>query len=883
MKGTRESTAVTITSPELPEPNAPRCSMAFLLLLCAPRMAIQMAWAAQWAAFGPKLQTQLAPWAVQLIQLIGPTTGLIVYPMIGVFSDSCPSSYGRRRPYLLAGTAATTIVWILMMLTNLIGNNWRTGYTVVLYLLMGIFVNVAQVPASLIIADFAGDHQVTAYSMAQGYSLVGSLLVSGYIAAWGPASDSFEYFLGMLIGVLWVTVLPVLICAKETTHVPEVVLPRAQEIKRGLIAVVDGARHLPKVLRVYCICFVLTQFGYSCYTGNKAQFFGLVVNGGNATDADSCKPRCSPAQKAYNEGVTFAGGLVDTAHAVVGLFFLFALPTLVRKWGARRVFTFALLPQTLIILIVVWHNKIFDAFILSIMAITQNTMFSMGIPVVLHVIGYGESNGLGLFAGALNSANCLGQFLTFALSPALVLTPMTNALPVLLGGIVSTMAHVDDGTYRSMESQLPHCSIPFMLVLAAPRMAIQMAWAAQWAAFSPLLQTQLPSWAVQLIQIIGPTTGLLVYPTIGVFSDNCTSRFGRRRPYLAGGAVATTVVWVLMMFTNFIDESWRTGYIIVLYLLAGVSVNVAQVPASLIIADFAGDRQVTAYSIAQGYSIVGSLLVSGYISLFGPASESFVPFLGMLVVVLWVTVLPVLLFVTELAFAPEIQTQGLKTGFLAVYTGLRYLPKVLRVYCVCFILVEFGYSCYNGNKTQFFGLVVNGGNATGADDCPACPPAQQAFNDGVSFAGGLVDTLHSVVGLVFLFALPFFVRKWGARRVITYAILPQTLLVLIFCWHNKVFDATIVTLTAITQNTIFSMGIPVILHVIGYGETNGLGLFAGALNSANCLGQFITFALSPLLVTSSYSSSLPILLGGLVSLVAFLVAFFKLELRMFSL
>ncbi|EQC40561.1 hypothetical protein SDRG_02449 [Saprolegnia diclina VS20] len=433
--------------------------------------------------------------------------------------------------------------------------------------------------------------------------------------------------------------------------------------------------------------------------------------------------------------------------------------------------------------------------------------------------------------------------------------------------------------YHALEHQ--GCSLPHLLLLCAPRMAIQMAWAAQWAAFGPTLETRLASWAVQLVQITGPITGLLVCPTIGVFSDHCTSRFGRRRPFLVVGTLATVVVWVLMMCTSYISDSWRTGYMVTLYVLSGAAVNTAQVPASLIIADFAGDRQVTAYSIAQAYSIVGSLVVSGYISVFGPAHESFMRFMAMLIVILIVTVLPVVFCVKETPFVPETPLQSdVKNGFLAVYHGIKFLPRLLTVYCIGFVLLEFGFAGYNGNKNQYFGLVLNDGNATGADKCPKCDAPQQRYSDGVSLASGLVDTLHLAFGLLYLFVLPTIVRKFGARRVIVFSIVPQTLLVLIFFVRSKILTAVVVTGMSVTQNMVFSMQIPVILHVVGYGELNGLGMFAGAFNSANCLGQLLTFALSPILVTTSLTHALPILVGGVVTILAFLVAFFKFDIRM---
>ncbi|RHY47245.1 hypothetical protein DYB30_000452, partial [Aphanomyces astaci] len=79
-------------------------------------------------------------------------------------------------------------------------------------------------------------------------------------------------------------------------------------------------------------------------------------------------------------------------------------------------------------------------------------------------------------------------------------------------------------------SSVSTCSIPYMLLVALPRFAIMMGWAAQWAVLGPLLEILVSSSVVQVIQIAGPLCGLLVVPTLGVLSDNCLHPYGRRRP-----------------------------------------------------------------------------------------------------------------------------------------------------------------------------------------------------------------------------------------------------------------------------------------------------------------------------------------------------------------
>ncbi|OWZ01758.1 Glycoside-Pentoside-Hexuronide family transporter, partial [Phytophthora megakarya] len=69
------------------------------------------------------------------------------------------------------------------------------------------------------------------------------------------------------------------------------------------------------------------------------------------------------------------------------------------------------------------------------------------------------------------------------------------------------------------DGQPQGASFWILLAVSMPRMAVNMAWAAQWAALSPYLSTMLPNYAVQLTSVIGPIVGIIFGPMIGVISD----------------------------------------------------------------------------------------------------------------------------------------------------------------------------------------------------------------------------------------------------------------------------------------------------------------------------------------------------------------------------
>ncbi|CAK4179208.1 unnamed protein product [Aphanomyces euteiches] len=499
-----------------------------------------------------------------------------------------------------------------------------------------------------------------------------------------------------------------------------------------------------------------------------------------------------------------------------------------------------------------------------------------------------------------------GRLLLRPLSDITQLVIFKSAVPSMSPATAEAVVEVTpkDGDYvkdpediNVDKSHKEGMSIAMMFLVCCPKMAMNMAWAAQWAALGPLLQVLLSYSSVQGVQLVGPTAGLLVAPFIGVLSDATTSKYGRRKPWLFWGCITSVMCWAVMMNATEIgealgdvgdDRTWTTVFVVICYVWMDITCNLTQVPVVLLIADLAGNRQVTAASIGQGWSIAGSLVVSGYISFFGPAHQSIKSFMGMLMAIMFVCCMSVCWFVKEEQYIPTVKPdtkQQVKEAFSALYVGLRRLPKVLAIYCLIFLLLQYGYTAYNGAKGQFFGIRVKDGIATDADKCgkegqPACTDRQKAYNDGVQLAGGVTDTIFNLFGWAYLAIMPFLVRKIGAKWVIVIACIPQALLIIMAFCKVVAIDMILVILTSISQNTIFALQLPMIVYQIGLSADNNLGMYAGAFNSANCAGQFLNFALATQLVKTSMTFALPVLVGGILSAFALIIAIFFLKLDM---
>ncbi|OSX58127.1 hypothetical protein POSPLADRAFT_1153941 [Postia placenta MAD-698-R-SB12] len=82
-------------------------------------LGVQVFWSIEMSYGTPYLRSLgLSKSAVATVFLAGPVSGLIVQPLIGVLADNSKSRFGRRRPYMLAGTCICVVAMLLLGFTR---------------------------------------------------------------------------------------------------------------------------------------------------------------------------------------------------------------------------------------------------------------------------------------------------------------------------------------------------------------------------------------------------------------------------------------------------------------------------------------------------------------------------------------------------------------------------------------------------------------------------------------------------------------------------------------------------------------------------------------------------------------------------------------------
>ncbi|KAF5730737.1 sucrose transport protein SUC3 isoform X1 [Tripterygium wilfordii] len=185
------------------------CSMMTLILSCMVAAGVQFGWALQLSLLTPYIQTLGIGHAFSsFIWLCGPITGLVVQPCVGIWSDKCTSKYGRRRPFILAGSLMISMAVIIIGFSADIGyiigdtkehcskfkgTRTRAAFVFVIgFWMLDLANNTVQGPARALLADLSGpDQRNSANAVFCSWMAVGNILgfsagASGNWHRWFP-------------------------------------------------------------------------------------------------------------------------------------------------------------------------------------------------------------------------------------------------------------------------------------------------------------------------------------------------------------------------------------------------------------------------------------------------------------------------------------------------------------------------------------------------------------------------------------------------------------------------------------------------------------------------------------------------------------------------
>jgi solute carrier family 45, member 1/2/4 len=110
---------------------------------------------------------------------------------------------------------------------------------------------------------------------------------------------------------------------------------------------------------------------------------------------------------------------------------------------------------------------------------------------------------------------------------------------------------IDESPQSNEEELQATKSVWYLLLLTISIGGLQIAWSVELSNGSPyLLSLGLSKSLMALVWIAGPLSGTLVQPYVGMLSDNCRIPWGKRKPFMIGGAAATVVSLLMLAWTK---------------------------------------------------------------------------------------------------------------------------------------------------------------------------------------------------------------------------------------------------------------------------------------------------------------------------------------------
>ncbi|KAE8446687.1 hypothetical protein EG329_011731 [Mollisiaceae sp. DMI_Dod_QoI] len=279
--------AETVMADDLKDDWQETKSLAYMILLTISIGGLQLAWSVELSNGTPYLLSLgMSKSLMALVWIAGPLSGTLVQPYVGILSDNCRSPWGKRTPFMIAGSIATILsllclAWVREVvggILGLFGADRESEGVKVAIIVVAVFwvyildfsINTVQAGIRAFILDCCPSHQQeAANSMASRVVGVGNIIgyVAGYLDLpqyiWFLGYTQFQILCAIASIALGSTVLISVIFIRERDPRLEDASPKG---KKGLIGffktVASSIKHLPPQTRKVCEVQFFAWIGY---------------------------------------------------------------------------------------------------------------------------------------------------------------------------------------------------------------------------------------------------------------------------------------------------------------------------------------------------------------------------------------------------------------------------------------------------------------------------------------------------------------------------------------------------------------------------------------------------------------------------------------------
>ncbi|ROW14916.1 hypothetical protein VPNG_03324 [Cytospora leucostoma] len=274
----------------------------FLLVLTIGIGGLQIAWSVELSNGSPYLLSLgLSKSLMALVWIAGPLSGTLVQPYVGMLSDNCRIAWGKRKPFMLIGSAATILslmflAWTKDIVTGVMGlfgadpESQGVKVTTIVVAVLWVYIldfaiNTVQAAIRAFIVDCCPSHQQeAANAMASRMTGIGNIIgyVAGYInlptITWWLGDTQFKDLCAIASFALAVTVLMSCVFVKERN--PQLDSPKAKKASRGLLAffvtLLSSIKKLPPQIKKVCIVQICAWVGFFPMLFYTSSFIGEI-------------------------------------------------------------------------------------------------------------------------------------------------------------------------------------------------------------------------------------------------------------------------------------------------------------------------------------------------------------------------------------------------------------------------------------------------------------------------------------------------------------------------------------------------------------------------------------------------------------------------------
>ncbi|PKU72403.1 sucrose transport protein SUT1-like [Dendrobium catenatum] len=339
--------------------------------------------------------------------------------------------------------------------------------------------------------------------------------------------------------------------------------------------------------------------------------------------------------------------------------------------------------------------------------------------------------------------------------------------------------------------QDPEISLVRLILSCMVAGGVQYGWALQLSLLTPYVQTLgLPHSLASIMWLCGPIAGFVVGPTIGMWSDRCGSRFGRRKPFILAGCFIICCAVMVIGFSSdigsalgdtmencstYVGPRWKAALIYVVgFWVLDFSNNAVQGPARAMMADLSGSHGCSTGNIIYAFWMAfGNIL--GYASGASGSWHKWFPFLmtnscceacanlkgAFLIAVIFLGIcLAITLISAKEVPLSELDAEASKenSGFFFVFKAFKNLPSGMLSVLLMTSLTWMAWFPFILYDTDWMGREIYHGDPNGTKE------EIEAFNKGVQ-QGAFGLLLNSIVLGITATLLEPMCRKFSSRVV----------------------------------------------------------------------------------------------------------------------